>query len=343
MNLAFVVSTGRCGSTLLSQLLHAHPDVLSVSELFGLVSIKDQLSGHMDGRGFWRQIADPVPFIDAMVRDGLTLPEFLYPYTTGRFVPETGVPFISHMTLPPLSDDPDGVYDWLATIVPRWPDRPVADHYRHLFSLLSGRFGGAVTVERTGGSIRAVAHLRRAFPEAVFIYLSRDGMDSALSMSKHAGARLPVLAERAAARARAAQRPPVDRTPRPGTRFPTLDAKLIMECDIPLAWFGDFWSTMTLNGATELAEMPTERWTAIRYEQLVLDPATSLLRLARFLDVSASPEWLSWATKQVKPDRIGPSAALSSKELAELRAACSPGYAADEALHAQHSPGAATQ
>ncbi|MEU6801504.1 sulfotransferase [Streptomyces neyagawaensis] len=340
MSLTFVVSTGRCGSTLLSRLLHTNPDILSISELFGLVPIKDRLAGHLDGGDFWRQIADPVPFIDAMVRDGLTLPEFLYPYATGRFTPETGVPFISHMTLPTLTDDPDGVYDWLAAIVPDWPARPVPDHYRHLFSLLSDRFGGTATVERTGGSIRAVADLRSAFPEARFIYLSRDGMDSALSMSKHAGCRIPVLVEREGSWTRAVHHA-ADRATGQGERFPAIAAERIMECEIPLASFGDFWSTMTLKGAAELARIPLDRWTTVRYEQLLLDPVASLRRLARFLGVTSSPEWLSWAAKQVRPERIGTSIDLASTDVAELRAACAPGYAADEALHAQHPPTAA--
>jgi len=296
MSLAFVVSTGRCGSALLSQLLQEHPDILSISELFGYVSIKDRLAGRLNGEDFWRRLADPVPFIDALARDGLAPPEFRYPYATGRFSPETGVPFISHVTLPMLTDDPDRLYFWLASIVPSWPDRPVADHYRHLFALLSGRFGGSVIVERTGGSIRSVAHLRRAFPEARFVYLSRDGMDCALSLRKHDETR-----------------------------------------GIPLASFGEFWSTMTVAGAAELAEVPLDRWIGLRYEHLLDDPTASLRLLARFLGVASPPEWLSSAAGQVKPARIGTSAMLNPEDFAALRAACAPGYAADEALHAQHS------
>jgi len=335
MSLTFVVSTGRCGSTLLSRLLRANPDILSLSELFGLVSIEERLAGRLDGRDFWHQLADPVPFIDAMARDGLAIPEFLYPYATGRFAPETGVPFISHMTLPMLTDDPDHLYDRLAAVVPDWPARPVPDHYRHLFSLLSRKFGGSVIVERTGGSIRSVAHLRRAFPEARFIYLSRDGMDCALSMSKHAGCRLPVLIE--AARARAGQRPPADQPAQPGTRFPTFDPKAIMGSGIPLASFGDFWSTMTVDGAVDLAGLPLDRWTSLRYEELLRDPAASLRRLAGFLGAASPPEWLSWAADQIEPARAGASTALVSADLDALRAACSPGYAADEALRTRHS------
>ncbi|MER6563284.1 sulfotransferase [Streptomyces sp. NPDC001027] len=331
MALTFVINTGRCGSTLLSQLLHEHPDVLSISELFGIVPIKGRLDGRLDGREFWRQIAEPVPLMDAMVRGGLALPEFRYPYETGRFDPEAGVPFISHMTLPALTDTPDALYDRLAVRVSRWPARQVADHYRHLFSWLASHLGRSVVVERTGGSITFVAELRRAFPEARFVYLSRDGVDCALSMSKHAGTRIPVLVEAAGTNIRAAL------APGPVTRHLTLDAKSIMECDIPLPAFGARWSAMTRSGAAELTRMPFGIWTAMRYEQLLLDPVTSLRRLAGFLEVAAPPEWLSSAASQVDPARVGAANLLDPEVLAPLRAACSSGYRADRALHSDPS------
>lgn len=313
MSLSFVVSTGRCGSALLSRLLRANTDILSLSELFGLLPMAERLAGRPGGKAFWRQLADPVPFIDAMVGDGLPMPEFRYPYATGRYSPRRGVPFISHMTLPALTDDPDALFDRLAAIVPTWPVRPVADHYRHLFSLLAGRFGGPVIVERTSGSIRSVRLLREAFPEARFVYLSRDGVECALSMSRHAGCRTPAFAA-------------------------APDPDLIGGARTQLAAFGQSWSAMTVAGATELARLPLERWTALRYEDLVKDPAGSLRDLTRFLGAAAAPEWLAAASAQVEPARIGVSGTLAPEDLAALRLACAPGYAADGALHASHGP-----
>ena len=64
MKLAFVVSTGRCGSTMLSRILHQHPGVLSVNEFFTSLRITDLFGGtrgysyfpdgEMDGRELWQ-------------------------------------------------------------------------------------------------------------------------------------------------------------------------------------------------------------------------------------------------------------------------------------------------
>ncbi|NVI87000.1 sulfotransferase [Actinomadura sp. BRA 177] len=43
MRLTFIVGTGRCGSTLLSRLLHTHPDMLSLNELFTPMRPRDVL------------------------------------------------------------------------------------------------------------------------------------------------------------------------------------------------------------------------------------------------------------------------------------------------------------
>jgi hypothetical protein len=269
MSLSFVVSTGRCGSGLLSRILRANPDVLSIEEVFGAVPAEDLLTGRLDGRGFWRRVAGAAPVV-------------------------------SRATLRTLTDDPGRLYDWLAAVVPRWPARPVPDHYRHLFSLLAERCGGPVIVERTGGSLRFVAGLHRAFPEARFVYLSRDGVECALSMSRRAS-------------------PPAG-----------------CAGAVPLTAFGECWSSTTLEGAAELPLIPHDRWTTLRFETLLRDPAACLRRLARFLGAASPPEWLAWAAGQVEPAGIAAAAALGPGELAALREACSPGYAADEALHASH-------
>ena len=48
MRLTFVIGTGRCGSTMLSAILQAHPDALSMSEFFG--TGKEGTCASRDGR-----------------------------------------------------------------------------------------------------------------------------------------------------------------------------------------------------------------------------------------------------------------------------------------------------
>jgi hypothetical protein len=143
MRLTFIVSTGRCGSTLLSEILHRHPDILSMSEFF--ISMRPGTDEVINGRRFWDILSSPEPSVDSMVRDGLA-PNLRYPYGTGRFNVETGVPRICHITLPALSDDPDALFTDLAGEVPTWPTRASWEQIRVLFEYLAKVFDRRVIV-----------------------------------------------------------------------------------------------------------------------------------------------------------------------------------------------------
>src|SRR6266536_994570 len=83
-----------------------------------------------------RRSSAAIPTIDAVVRDGVPVPELVYPYGVGRYPTEGGTPGICHMTLPMLTPDPDGLYDELAAEIPSWPPRPVPEQYQRLFTWL---------------------------------------------------------------------------------------------------------------------------------------------------------------------------------------------------------------
>ncbi|GCB43885.1 sulfotransferase domain-containing protein [Streptomyces sp. NL15-2K] len=335
----FVMSTGRCGSTLVSRMLRLHPDVLSLSEL--LTTVRDRLQFHdaPDGEQFWRILCDPDPILDVMVAEGLQVSEMIYPYGTGQFDPAEGIPAICHMTLPMLTDDPDALHDELAAEVSTWPARPLADQIRALFAYLAERLHRPVVVERSGASLRNLPQLREQFAEARFVYLTRDGADTALSMSRHAGFGMKLLADEAAriAGLASSQQLRADHSqllPAELGRLLSNPSELpaLMRRDIPVTAFGALWSTMTCEGADALLQLPAGRWMMTSYEALVADAPAELTRLAGFLGTPAPAAWLTEAARLVDPGRRAASTRLDPRLLAALRRSCAPGTALDTTL-----------
>jgi hypothetical protein len=346
--LTVVIGTGRCGSTMLSQMLQLHPDVLSLSEFWNVFRGTD---GHiptedMNGAEFWRRITRPDTFTDGFEVAGIPHDEFLYPADRGRFDPATGVPAISRV-LAQVADDPDGLYDRLAGTVPRWPPCPVAEHCRALFTELATIFERIVIVERTGTSVTLMPVLRRQFPEANFLFLHRDGADSALSMSRHAGFRLVALRIVAEAVRNPSPSVPPEYLPdeirmaRPedfdGLIAPPFDKERFMTYPLPLTFFGWVWSMATRTGTSEIREVAPSKWTTMRYEQLIADTSAQLIRLAGFIGAEPEPRWLDEAARFVDPRRPGrASTRLHPGDVVALRAACAAGKKAFDLLEAEH-------
>lgn len=322
--LTFVVGTGRCGSTALSQVLRLHPDVLSLSELIASVEPGALPEEPLTGAEFWSLLSSPRTFADRMTREGTPLPEHLYPRVPGgRFSTAEGIPAISLTTLPHLSDTPDALYDELEPVLSVRERAPVAVHYRALFEVLSERFGTRVVVERSGFSLRSVPRLRAVFPDARFVHLHRSGPDCALSMSRHAGFRLVQVAARAAAGERDL----------PGDlgqllADDTFDLRGTLDVPVPVERFGDLWSGMITEGLAVLEEVPAGLRTSLSYEDLLENPEGELTALARHIGVRPRTGWLTAAGRLLDGARSGAAGTLPRDELARLRAACAPGTAA---------------
>ncbi|MBO0802391.1 MAG: sulfotransferase [Nocardiopsaceae bacterium] len=330
--MTFIVGTGRCGSTMLSRILRMHPEVLSMSEFFctvrpGTDELPDEV---IDGRRLWDVLSSPEPSVDATVRDGLATPELCYPYETGRFTVETGIPRISHMTLPMLTDDPDALFADLAGEVPTWPGRPSWEQVRVLFEYLAGVFGRSVIAERTAGSAMYASWLRRHFTDARFVHMYRDGPSCALSMSTHPAARPMALMEEAglldggeaglAAAGRAAESGLLELVQ------PPFDMRRIMDHPAPsLAAFGRLWSRMIQAAVEALSGLGGETLMTLRYDDLLGRPWEMLASLAEFLGVPPRPEWLAGARRMIDSARVNRVGELDESVLAKLRDACEPG------------------
>jgi hypothetical protein len=345
--LTIVASTGRCGSTMLSRILQMHPDVLSISEFWNTfldhgasVLAYDIPTRDITGEEYWHRISVCDPYFDGLNAAGLNE----YP-PGGRFDPATGVPRICRV-LELLAGDSGAIYDKLATSVPSWPLRQMADHCRALFDELAIMLGRRVIVERTGGVLRLVPVLREQFPEARWVFLHRDGPDTALSMSHYPAYRLfvmkMILEVISSPSAADIPMPPEIRTAKPEDLKeliePPFDVDRFLSYPIPLSLFGWLWSSLTRTGASGLLDVPHDRLMTLRYECLLKDSHAELARLASFLGVPAEKHWLDEAKKFTDPGRVGGAVTkLHPGALAELRASCVSGKRAYELLESQQA------
>ncbi|MGY1452374.1 sulfotransferase [Streptomyces sp. SS8] len=331
--LTFVVGTGRSGSTALSRVLNLHRDVLSLNELLASVGSEGMPEEVLEGAEFWRLLAEPNPTFDKMIRSGAPIPEFLYPRRPGRFSADTtGIPRLSLMVLPHLTDDPDDLLDELAPQVRAWPRRPVEEQYRELFGLLCVRFGRRAVVERSGFSVRWVPRLRAGFPEAGFVHLHRDGPDCALSMSRHTGFRMISMLEEMYAlldlelgdelTPEHVRELPPDLA---GLLEDPFDPRLVSDRVMPVARFGELWSRLVTECLEHLARVPEAARTSLSYEDLLDAPERELSRLAEFAGVTPDGEWLAAGRSMLDAGRRGASLRLPPDELEALREACEPG------------------
>lgn len=347
--LTFIVTVGRSGSTALSRILTAHPDVLSLNEFYLSMRASSVADQPLSGEQFWRMLAEPHPIFDSMVRGGSAMPEFIYPRLQGtRFdANTTGIPAISMMTLPHLSSDPDGVFDALAAEVPTWPGQTSRMHYEQLFSWLAKHFGGTVVVERSAMSLSSVPWLRETFPDAKFVHLFRNGPDTAVSMSEHTGFRLMALIQDALdlldldpERRHSGLR--LDPTAIPielaSLVGDTCEVDTLMGQNLPIARFGRMWSELIVTGEAELAHLSADRYLPLSYADLVADTHSSLAQLASFLDVEVDPKWLECGAGVIDSKYTGASARLSAEELQAVVESCAPGTA----CLAKHAVGAET-
>jgi hypothetical protein len=329
---------------MLSHLLRMHPDVLSLDEFWncfrhteGSIPVKD-----MTGDEYWRRLTTPATSFDGLVRAGIKRVE--YSFVT-RFDYVTGMPPLYMLLVRLTGEPPDRLYDGLAPVVSAWPLRSVADHSRALFTELGARLSRPVVVERTGGILEDAGQLREMFPEARFLFLHRDGADAALSMSRLPAFRLAALRDLATIVSSA---PPEQLATLPeeirsttaeeftSLTEPPFDEQRFWTYPIPLGYFGWRWSKTTRIGTSEIRNVPPGQWTTLRYEALLKDPRTELVKLAAFIGVSADEEWMNTACPHVDAGRMGSAAAqLHPDELSTLRQICAPGTRAFDLLEAE--------
>jgi hypothetical protein len=340
---AFIVGTGRCGSTMLSDIVRRHPGILSISELFAFAAdlggrIAETFpDGDVDAEQVRAIVAAAHPRQTLMHRHDAVMDEVLY--RRGRFLPE--VPAILQTALPHLALDSEALFEEVVAFLATAPRAAIGVHYQRLFDWLAARFGKRSWIERSGGSLRVVKRLAEAFPGARFVHIVRDGRTAAMSMRKHYGFRLALIGMQLTEILGCDPFESADRTwladvPDDLACFlpEQFDADAFRRHDTPLPLCGHYWSGEIIAGTHELAQLPAERVLTLRYEDFLAEPRANITRLIEFLDDQpVDAAWLAEVAAMIRPARSA-IADLPAHELAQLEEACRPGFEALGALYA---------
>ena len=327
-----ILNSGRCGSTMMSEVLNRHPRILSLSEFFANVhSYRWYPYPTRTGDQMWR-IYGKAGVIDRRL-SARVVPETLYPFEApgARFTPRN-VPPIMRVTLPHLTRRHEALFDEMEPVVRSQPRQPPARHLRHLFTWLCERLGKDVWVERSGASAALAFRLSSTFPDARMIHLYRDGRDVALSMSGHPACQMQArLVRRWKSLGLDLLNVLSDVRPAtPSVRLSMMSGALVEPLLPPagrrpsLAEFGRMWSLFVEVGTRMLEQLPPDRILNVKFEDVHADPEGQLRRLVRFIDPGLEDEgWLrevSRIPRQIPPrfERLGPA------ERAALTEACQP-------------------
>ena len=324
----FIVGTGRCGSTMLSEMLADHPDLLVFSEFFSTIDREGAFrQSPAAGRAFAEVLRRPHLINDLIgMRNSL-----LNAQGAAKFTRELTDEVRNWKSLPGLhlglssiggADTETLVRDTLA-FVETFPVRHFGEHYRAMFAWLAQRLGrSAGWLERSGTSIELLGRYADFFPGARFVHIHRHGPSVALSLRAHR-----YIGLFASYHLDPPDAQEIERTlfgPVGGEDDPVIQR---LTTKLPsIERFGEYWSWMLTRGMRDLHKVNPENYLPIRYEDLVARPQATLTQIAQFFGLRPDDNWLQKAAVRVdseaSADRL---TELDPTIRAALEKACRPG------------------
>lgn len=323
MRARFVVGTGRCGSTLLSRMLAQDAGVLSVFEFFsGIDQFFAFRTDPVSGGEFADRLLEDHPMLTAVLSRGYEVPEVAYPFDDpkARFGRADPIPWTLAIAVARVSSEPDALFDELIEFIRARPTQTLSVHYRELLEWLTQRCGRNFWIEKSGNSMGLAPELKSFFPDARFVHLHRDGLETALSMREYAAIRLSVpVMYGELGEVEYSHDGLVEFERRNRAAFDELLASRP-----PIELFGRYWSDQVERGVPVLAQVDPDDVLHVRFEELVTQPRSEMTRIADFFEIPRG-DWLEDACalpKGLPPTRFD---ALTPAEQGRLEAACSPG------------------
>jgi Sulfotransferase family len=297
---AFIIGNGRCGSTLLSELIAKQPETLAIQEFAGGGNFDEGPEEALTGAAYWNILKKPSIAMSTLFRIDAQPSEVRYP-SNGRWADRlTQLPRILITTLPAISSDPDALFDSLSHRVANFPVQKMARHHLMFFDLLATMTGRRRWVERSGGSSLFAPFLLREYPTATFIHLTRGLTASARSMSRHPSFRLYDL--RVEFVGACGFDPYTDR-PRPDVQVPEhlqrylperLTADALAERGRNEERFRFLCAFKSNIAEQAFLDSPPKALLRVRYEDLVAEPIAQLSRIGEYLEFD---DWRDWAAR----------------------------------------------
>ena len=331
----FIVGTGRCGSTMISEMVRRHPNLLSVSEFFSSLSTGAflQLERRQNGAALYQRLSKTGPAVRRLFESGAMFDEFLYQCGPSmRFQKPQHVPPLLCIALPHLSADPDKLWDELSAVIRIRGKATLIEHYHFLFEWLTGRFSKDTWLERSGNSLLLIPALLRIWPSARFVHICRDGRDTAISMHKHPLFRVGARTYEVLKRLKLDPFHPFNVV---GTSPWIPYFALVNSWVVPLSSYrksgvtlpvvGEYWSGMIERGVGYLNQLGQDRVLSIRFEDIAANPEEQVSRFIRFVGPQFENE--QWLEEVVKLPRRVPSrwSRLAAADQRRLTEACEPG------------------
>ena len=202
------------------------------------------------------------------------------------------------------------------------------------FQWVSERYGAHTVVEKTCANSLRVPFVDRAVPDARYVYIYRDGLDTTGSAKLRWQAKLdiPYLLEKV-------RFVPLTDLPYYGTRYLWSRVYRLFSREQRLAFWGPAlddmpeilerhslnevcalqWQRCVENAEAAFADMPPNRVIRVRYEDFVRDPEAQLKRLLAFLELEVPEEEVCRAVSGVSSKSIGKGrASLEEGEVERL-------------------------
>jgi putative sulfotransferase len=294
-------------------MLAQHRDVVSLHEFFtGLDWGRRFAPGDVSGDDLADVLGAEQPVTTAVLARGYTSDEIQYPFGSpaARYRVGDPIPWLSVSMLSRLTDDPDQWFDDLIAFARSRPTATMPEHYRAAFDWVTARSGGVAWVERSGSSIDYLGDLARLFPDARFVHIHRDGHEAALSIRGHPFFRLAVAMVH--------------------DLFPDVDdpeeaVTQVIDTPPPCWAVGRYWSDQVLRGFRALPMIDRPQFLQVRFEDLVVDPASVLDEVQRFFGLGDDADFVERAAALVHGQPRARFGQLTPSEQDELRDACRPG------------------